>query len=211
MKVTFFTREYPPHVYGGAGVHIKNLSAHLARSIDVDVRCIGDQWSLDDRLGVKGYQAWERMWEGNEPKFNSVLGTFACNLSMVRDAIDADVIHSHTWYGAMAGYMGKLLYGKPYVVTVHSLEPMRPWKEEQLGRSYHLTSWIEKVAIENADRVVAVSQHSREEILQYFDIDPQRVVVIHNGIDLQRWRPLHTDETRRAFEIDKDYILFRKA
>lgn len=208
MKVTLLTREYPPNVYGGAGVHVKNLSEELSKLIDVEVRCIGNQ---ADRAGppeVKSYQAWERMWEGDNRLFNSALGTFSCNLSMVRDTIDADVIHSHTWYTAFAGYLGKILYNRPYVATVHSLEPLRPWKEEQLGRSYHLTTWAEKTALENADRIIAVSKHSSGEILENFDVDHRRVNIIHNGIDLTTWNPGHTIDTRRAFGIEGDYILF---
>jgi glycogen synthase len=208
MKVTFFTREYPPHVYGGAGVHIKNLSRELARLIEVDVRCIGDQQVQAQRLRVQGYQAWNRMWEGGNPKFNSALGTFSANLSMVRDPIDADIVHTHTWYASLAGFMAKLLYRVPFVATVHSLEPLRPWKEEQLGRSYHLTTWAEKVALENADRIVAVSQNSRGEILEHFNVDPNRVVVIHNGIDLEVWKPNPSEATRRAFGVADDYVLF---
>ena len=109
MKVTFFTREYPPNVYGGAGVHIKNLSRQLAKLIDVDVRCIGDQDENDLAFRVKGYQGWSRMWEGGDPKFNSALGTFAANLSMIRDPIDGDLVHSHTWYGSLAGTMARKL------------------------------------------------------------------------------------------------------
>jgi len=208
MKVTFFTREYPPHVYGGAGVHIKNLARELASRCQVEVRCFGEQTESAASLDVKGYQAWTRMWEGEDQLFNSTLGTFSTNLAMVRERITADVVHSHTWYGAMAGYMAKVLYDVPYVATVHSLEPLRPWKVEQLGRSYHLTSWIEKVALENADRIVAVSTHSRREILELFDVKPERVVVIHNGIDLNVWRPSAADATRKAFDITGDYILF---
>jgi len=203
MKVTFFAREFPPHVYGGAGVHLK-----LARSIEVEVRCIGDQDVADGRMRVRGYQAWPRMWEGENKFFNSALGTFSANLSQVRDGIEADVVHSHTWYGAFAGFAAKLLYDIPYVATVHSLEPLRPWKEEQLGRSYNLTSWIEKVALENADRIVAVSQDARREILALFNVDPRRVVVIYNGIDLNVWKRVESRATCRAYGIEGDYILF---
>ncbi len=156
MKVAFFAREYPPHVYGGAGVHLKNLSRELARTMDVEVRCFGNQDGAEGRLRVKGYPAWPRMWEGEDKLFNPTLGAFSTNLSMVRDRVTADLVHSHTWYGAMAGLCARTLYGVPYVATVHSLEPLRPWKQEQLGRSYFLTSWIEKMALESADRVVAV-------------------------------------------------------
>jgi glycogen synthase len=208
MKVAFFTREYPPNVYGGAGVHVKNLARELANLMEVEVRCFGDQDLSEPGLRIRGYGAWNRMWEGDKKLFNSALGAFSTNLSMVRDSIGADVVHSHTWYVAMAGFFAKMLYQVPFVATVHSLEPLRPWKEEQLGRSYHLTSWIEKVALENADRVVAVSENSRAEILQLFNVAPERVVVIHNGIDLSVWKPSQSSATRKAYGIEGDYILF---
>jgi glycogen synthase len=207
-KVCFITREYPPHVYGGAGVHIKNLSRELARVMDVEVRCFGGQDGTDGRLRVKGYRAWDHMDEGAEKKFNSALGTFSTDLSIVRDPIDADLVHCHTWYAAMAGFMARALYDVPLVATVHSLEPLRPWKEEQLGRSYALTTWVERVALEAADRVVAVSTQSRGEILDHFDIPPERVVVIHNGIDPTTWKPSPAAATRRRYGIEGDYILF---
>lgn len=208
MKVTLFSREYPPNVYGGAGVHVKNLSRELSRVAEVEVRCFGEQNEQTEHLKVKGYQAWSRMWEGDDKRFNPTLGTFSTNLSMVRDRIEADVVHSHTWYGSMAGYMAKVLYDVPYVATVHSLEPLRPWKEEQLGRSYHLTSWIERVALEGADRIVAVSKNSRQEILELFDVKDENVVVIHNGIDLDKWKHSDSGMTRKAYGIEGDYILF---
>ena len=208
MKVTFITREYPPHVYGGAGVHVKFLTRELAKAMDVEVRCFGEQREDRERLSIRGYQSWDRMWEGTEPRFNSTLGTFSTDLSVVRDAIDADVVHTHTWYASLAGVMAKTLYDVPLVSTVHSLEPLRPWKEEQLGRSYFLSTWAEKLALENADRVIAVSQHAREDILQHFQVAPERVKVINNGIDLDIYRPSTADGTRKAFAINGDYVLF---
>jgi glycogen synthase len=208
LKVCFLTREYPPHIYGGAGVHIKNLARELAQVMDVEVRCFGDQDIHEGRLRVKGYQPWSRMKEGAESKHDAVLGTFSTDLSIVRDPIDADVVHGHTWYAALAGYLAKVLYGVPLIVTVHSIEPLRPWKEEQLGRSYRLSAWAERVALEAADRVIAVSTQSREEILAYFGIPPERVVVIHNGIDPEVWKPLPAHATRRAYGIEGRYILF---
>jgi starch synthase len=208
LKVCFVTREYPPHVYGGAGVHIKNLARELAQVMDVAVRCFGDQDVTEGRLCVKGYQAWDRMAEGAEPRFNSTLGTFATDLSIVRDLIDADLVHCHTWYASLAGFMAQVLYDVSLVVTVHSLEPLRPWKEEQLGRSYRLTAWAERVALEAADRVIAVSTQSKGEILAHFNIPPERVVVIHNGIDLKTWKPSQATATRQLYGIEGDYILF---
>lgn len=207
MKATIITKEYPPNVYGGAGVHVKFLTRELAKRIDVEVRCFGDQVS-NGNPKVKGYQAWERMWDGDERKFNPTLGTFSTDLSIVRDRIDSDVIHTHTWYASFAGYVAKMLYDVPLVVTVHSLEPLRPWKEEQLGRSYHLSTWVEKIALENADRIVSVSQQATGDILQHFNIDPKRLKVIHNGIDLDLYRSIDVDSTRKAFDIDGPYILF---
>lgn len=208
MKVTIISKEYPPHVYGGAGVHVKFLTRELAKTMQVNVRCFGEQEIEDGNLTVRGYRTWERMWEGDEHRFNSTLGTFSTDLSVVRDTVDADVVHTHTWYAAFAGYMAKVLYGVPLVCTVHSLEPLRPWKEEQLGRSYRLSTWAEKLALENADRIIAVSEGSRADIVRLFDVDPERVAVIHNGIDLDLYRPLDADATRKAFGIGDDYILF---
>jgi len=208
LKVCFITREYPPSVYGGAGVHIKNLARELAQVMDVEVRCFGNQDLSEGRLRVKGYQAWKRMGEGAEQKFNSTLGTFSTDLSIVRDPLDADIVHGHTWYAAMAGFMAKVLYDIPLVATVHSLEPLRPWKEEQLGRSYGLSAWVERIALEAADRVIAVSSQSKEEILSYFNIPPERVTVIHNGIDPGTWKPSPERATRQAYGIEGDYILF---
>jgi glycogen synthase len=208
-KVCFVTREYPPNVYGGAGVHIQHLARELAQVMDVEVRCFGDQDSTKGRLRVKGYRAWDRMAEGAETKFNSTLGTFSTDLSIVRDPIDADLVHCHTWYASMAGFMAELLYDAPLVITVHSLEPLRPWKEEQLGRSYRLTAWIERIALEAADRVIAVSSQSKGEILAHFNnIPPEHVVVIHNGIDLETWKPAQKADTRKRYGIEGDYILF---
>jgi len=208
MKVCFISREYPPHIYGGAGVHVRNLTRELAQLMDVEVRCFGDQDLTRGRLRVKGYQPWDRVTDGLERKFHSVLGTFSTALSMVRDPVDADIVHGHTWYASMAGFMAKTLYDVPFVATVHSLEPLRPWKEEQLGRSYHLSTWIERVALEAADRIVAVSAKSKAEIVANFNVPAERVAVIHNGIDLETWKPSSAAATRQAYGIEGDYILF---
>ena len=194
--------------YGGAGVHVKFLTRELAKTMQVDVRCFGEQKIDQHNLTVRGYHAWDRMFEGDEVRYNSTLGTFSTHMSVVRDPMDSDVVHTHTWYASLAGYMAKVLYNIPLVSTVHSLEPLRPWKEEQLGRSYHLSTWVEKLALENADRIVAVSKHAREDILKYFDVKPDLVRVIHNGIDLDLYKHSNSDSTRKAWDIDTDYILF---
>ncbi|MBN2441420.1 MAG: glycogen synthase [Spirochaetales bacterium] len=208
MKVTFISKEYPPHVYGGAGVHVKFLTQELSKKMEIEVRCFGDQESSEHNLTVKGYKAWSRMWEGDEPRFNPTLGTFSQGLSIIRDSITSDIVHTHTWYAAFSGYLAKMLYDVPLISTVHSLEPLRPWKEEQLGNSFRLSGWAEKLALENANRIIAVSKHSKEDILAYFNVKPENIVVIHNGIDLDLYKHTDINNTRKAFNIGKDYILF---
>jgi starch synthase len=207
MKVTLFTKEYPPHVYGGAGVHVKFLAKELARIMDVDVRCFGEQDSREAHLSAKGYAPWDQL-KGAQ-KFSPVLETLSVNLLSQCETLDADVVHTHTWYAHFAGLLAKTLYGVPFVATCHSLEPLRPWKEEQLGRGYALSTWIEKICIESADKVVAVSRQMKADILEHFKIPADKVEVIHNGIDLDLWskRPL-SPALKAAWGIADDYVLF---
>lgn len=209
MKVTFLAREYPPYVYGGAGVHLRYLTQELTKLMQVEVRCFGDQDITETNLRVKGYRPKEALKCIHEPRFDSALNTISVNLGMVCDKIDADIVHTHTWYGHFAGYMAKLLYGVPFVATCHSLEPLRPWKQEQLGQAYNLSTWLEKVGIENADKIIAVSKLMKEDILKYFNVPEERVVVIHNGIDLDKWKytPI-TDSLKNEYGIKDEYILF---
>ncbi|MDX9722432.1 MAG: glycogen synthase [Myxococcota bacterium] len=208
MKVTIVTKEYPPYVYGGAGVHVKFLARELAKLMDVEVRAFGDQDVDDGSLKVRGYKGWPRMKEGGDPRHTGALDTFATDLAVIRDIMDSNIVHTHTWYASLAGYMAKLLYNVPLVATVHSLEPLRPWKEEQLGRAYHLSTWAEKLALENADRVVAVSKHTRADILKHFDVKPENVPIIHNGIDLDLYRAVESRATLEEHGIEGPYILF---
>lgn len=209
MKVTFITKEYPPNVYGGAGVHIRELARCLADMMDVDVRCFGNQRLKKGKLEVSGYQPEPKLHCKDQPKFDSLFNTIFTDLLILMDRIDADVVHTHTWYAHLAGFLASKLYQVPYVATSHSLEPLRPWKEEQLAEGYYVSTWIEKVGLENADRVVAVSRMMKEDILNNFSVDPDRVVVIHNGIDLNvyKYRPLRP-EIREEYGIDEDYVLF---
>jgi len=183
-RVDLLTREYPPEVYGGAGVHVEYLARELRPLVDeVQVRCFGA-----DRTGagVTGYG------EGAEPlrRANAALATMGVDLEMAADAAGAGVVHSHTWYANFAGHVAKLLHGVPHVMTMHSLEPLRPWKAEQLGGGYALSSWCERTAIEAADAVIAVSNGMREDVLAvYPDVAPERVVVVHNGIDTDEYAP----------------------
>ncbi|MGW9630150.1 glycogen synthase [Agromyces sp. NPDC055520] len=197
MRVDLLTREYPPEVYGGAGVHVAELVRALRSSIDVQVRCFG---APRDEAGTFGYPT--------PPSFataNPALGTMGVDLLMAGDTAGADLVHSHTWYANFAGFTAKRLHGVPHVVTAHSLEPLRPWKAEQLGGGYRLSSWVERAAFEDADAVVAVSEGMRRDILRsYPSIDPDRVEVVYNGIDLEDWAPHVDPETVRSLGVDPD-------
>ncbi|MDQ3107856.1 MAG: glycosyltransferase, partial [Actinomycetota bacterium] len=183
MRVDLLTREYPPEVYGGAGVHVEYLARELRHVVDdVRVHCFG---ARRDEAGVTAF--------GDPPGLlgaNAALRTMGVDLEMAAACAGTDVVHSHTWYANLAGHTAKLLHGVPHVVTTHSLEPLRPWKAEQLGGGYALSSWCERVAIESADAVIAVSAGMRADVLAaYPSVDPDRVVVVHNGIDTTEYHP----------------------
>jgi starch synthase len=194
VRVDLLTREYPPHVYGGAGVHVAGLTAVLRRSIDVQVHCFEGP---RDEPDVHGYRV-----PGELASANAALQTLGVDLEMAaavglpgHDGRPSDLVHSHTWYANLAGHVASLLHGVPHVVTAHSLEPLRPWKAEQLGGGYALSGWAEKTAYEAAAAVIAVSGGMREDILRsYPSIAPERVHVVHNGIDLDGWRRPEGDE-----------------
>jgi glycogen synthase len=211
VKALLVTREYPPHIYGGAGVVVDQLSRALARRMAVEVRCFGARGPEvgGERLTVRGYEPWERLRAGPDgPRFAPALETLSVGLAMARDPVDADVVHAHTWYADMAGLWIRTLYHIPLVVTLHSLEPLRPWKADQLGSGYRLSAWIEKTAVEAADRVIAVSGGMREDILRHFRVDPARVVVIHNGIDPDRFRRTEARDALAALGVREPYVLF---
>jgi starch synthase len=210
MKALMLTREYPPHIYGGAGVVVDQLTRALSQRMAVEVRCFGAREpSHDDRVTVRGYTPWERLKADTDgPLFAPALETLSIGLAMARDPVDADVAHAHTWYADMAGYWIRTLYRIPLVVTLHSLEPLRPWKADQLGSGYLLSSWIEKTAVEGADRVIAVSAKMRDDILAHFRADPAKVVVIHNGIDPDRFRRTEAREHLDRLGVREPYVLF---
>ncbi|MEW8996622.1 MAG: glycogen synthase [Thermoanaerobacter sp.] len=208
LKVTMFTNEYPPNIYGGAGVHVDYLVRELSKLMKVDVRCFGDQDFTADNVKVRGYKEWDKLKENSDPRYQKVLGPFSIDLAMVKDEIDSDILHCHTWYTFMAGFLAKKLYDKPLVVTIHSLEPLRPWKEEQLGNGYKLSSWMERTGIEAADRVIAVSHGSKEDILKYYNIPEEKVEVIYNGIDLNQYQKTDRNIARKKYGIEGKYILF---
>ena len=210
MKALQLTREYPPHIYGGAGVVVDQLTHALKKRMSVEVRCFGAREPTDDGVVVRGYTPWERLKadSAGEPRFAPALETLSIGLAMARDRVDADVAHAHTWYADMAGLWIRTLYRIPLVVTLHSMEPLRPWKADQLGSGYLLSSWIEKTTVEAADRVIAVSNKMRDDILAHFAADPARVVVIHNGIDPDRFRRTDAREHLDRLGVRAPYVLF---
>lgn len=191
LRVDLLTREFPPHVYGGAGVHVAELAAVLAQHAEVRVRCFdGPRDAATEASGVTGYVTPAALADAN-----AALATLGTDLVMADDVAGADLVHSHTWYANMAGHLGGLLHGVPHVVTAHSLEPLRPWKAEQLGGGYALSSWAERTAYLGAAGVIAVSAGMRADILRvYPELDPERVHVVHNGIDLTGWRRPAADD-----------------
>jgi starch synthase len=210
VKALFLTNEYPPNVYGGAGVHVDYLTRELARHIEVEVRCFGEQRGETARLRVRGYGAARIEFNGIDARLRSPLDAFGRCLGFAATPVTADVVHCHTWYSHLGGIAVKLAYGVPLVITVHSLEPGRPWKREQLGRGYELSSWIERTALGMADTIIAVSEETRQDILRLFDVKPERVLVVHNGIDTGEYRPVSSRNALRAYGVDpgRPYVLF---
>ena len=199
MKVALLTREYPPEVYGGAGVHVEYLARALAPLVDLTVHAMGA-----DRPGAVAHQPWDALKD-------QVLGFFSVDLSMADAVAGADVVHSHTWYTNLAGHLAALLYGIPHVMTMHSLEPLRPWKAEQLGGGYALSSWAERVAATSAAAVIAVSDGMRADIsAAYPSIPPERIRVIRNGIDTSEYAPDPATEVLDKHGIDRSrpYVIF---
>ncbi|HBH04284.1 MAG TPA: glycogen synthase [Candidatus Rokubacteria bacterium] len=209
MKALLLTREYPPHIYGGAGVVVDQLAHALRRRMAVEVRCFGEREPATDGIAVRGYTPWERLRGGPDgPRFAPALETLSIGLAMARDPVDADVAHAHTWYADMGGLWIRTLHRIPLIVTLHSMEPLRPWKADQLGTGYLLSSWIEKAAVEAADRVIAVSTRMREDILAHFGVEPRRVVVVHNGIDPDRFRHTEARDALDRLGVRPPYALF---
>ncbi|MFE2262527.1 glycogen synthase [Streptomyces griseosporeus] len=202
MRVGLLTREYPPDVYGGAGVHVEFLARELRPLVDLDVHC----WGEGRTDGVLRHRPWSRLDGAND-----ALRTFSVDLSMAAALEGRDLVHTHTWYANLGGHLAKLLHGIPHVMTAHSLEPLRPWKAEQLGGGYELSSWAERTAIEAADAVIAVSGAMRDDILGcYPALDPDRVHIVHNGIDTGLYRPDHGTEALSRIGVDpgRPYVLF---
>ena len=209
MKVLFLTNEYPPHIYGGAGVHVGYLSRELAKMMPVEVRCFGNQHVQEGNLTVIGFELDTAGFTCPKP-LRSAFGAVRRCTDFNTMNIDADLVHCHTWYGHFGGILAKKNYSLPLVITVHSLEPLRPWKREQLAGGYDFSLWVEKAALEVADAIIAVSSATKQDIERLFDVDPERVHVIHNGIDLAQYRKVDSTEALKRYSIDpsKPFLLF---
>lgn len=197
MRIDLVTKEYPPNIYGGAGVHVAELVKVLRQSIEVKVRCFGEVRDESDTYAYKHPSAYDSA--------NGALQTVATDLAMIEDISGTDLVHSHTWYANFAGQVASKLHGVPHLITAHSLEPLRPWKELQLGGGYRLSSWIERSAYEDATGIIAVSAGMREDILRaYPQIDPAKVTVVHNGIDLEAFQSSQDFDSVRANGVNPD-------
>ncbi len=210
LRALLLTREYPPDVYGGAGVHVDYLSRELAKLMAVEVRTYGDQHIRAGNLAVQGFRSAQDGVPETPEKLAMPLAALRVCLGFAARPAAADVVHCHTWYAHFGGLLTKILYGVPLVITAHSLEPLRPWKHEQLGRGADLAAWIERTALEAADAVVAVSQEMRSDILRLFRVPSERVHVIPNGVDTDEYRRTASRERLDPLGIDpaRPYVLF---
>ncbi len=207
MRVGLVTREYPPEVYGGAGVHVEYLARELSRLVDVEVHCFGK--ARRDPLVAHAYEPWDDI-AGDSPHV-AALRTLSVDISMAARLGGVDVVHSHTWYANLAGHLAALTYGVPHVVTTHSLEPLRPWKAEQLGGGYEVSKWCERTALEAADAVIAVSAGMRDDVLTcYPTVSPDRIRVVHNGVDTEEYAPDRRTDivTTLGLDPDRPIVLF---
>jgi starch synthase len=205
VRVAVLSREYPPEVYGGAGVHVEYMARELDRLVDLEVHCFGQprEGIVSGPAKVIAYQPWERL--AGPAKHLGALRTVSTDLAMAAGVEGGDLVHSHTWYANLAGHLARQLYDIPHVVTVHSLEPLRPWKREQLGGGYEISKLCERLAMESADAVVAVSAAVADDVLAcYPEIEPARVRIIHNGIDADQYRPDHGTDVLRRYGVDPD-------
>jgi starch synthase len=211
MRVGLMTREYPPNVYGGAGVHVEYLSRELAKKIEVEVHCWGPQSGDEGNLHVRGAEPWSRITEGREGKYKTALEAMSLNLVQTQSLTTTDIVHTHTWYVSMSGFLAKKLFGIPFVLTTHSLEPLRAWKAEQLGSGYAMSSWMERTAILDADAVIAVSKGTKDDIMRaYPEVNPERIHVIYNGIDLEEYQKTSDTKALTKYGVDPavPYVLF---
>jgi alpha-maltose-1-phosphate synthase len=209
MKALLLTNEYPPNVYGGAGMHVAELTRHLRGLISLEVRSFGEQHEEAIGWRVHGYPPAREQGPGDD-RLRPAWDAFGRDLAMAADPSDADLVHCHTWYTHLGGLLVQKANSIPLVITVHSLEPLRPWKREQLGGGYDLSSWVERTALESADAVIAVSRETREDVLRHFAVEPERVRIIHNGIDADFFAPDPATDALARHDIDptQPYVLF---
>jgi alpha-maltose-1-phosphate synthase len=209
MKTLFLTNEYPPAIYGGAGVHVDYLSRELAKLMEVDVRAFGEQHQDAPNLKVRGFPV-DTSEFGCPKNLKSIFAALTRCVRFNVAGIDADVVHCHTWYTHLGGILAKLNYGIPLVITIHSLEPLRPWKREQLGDGYDFSCWVERTAIEMADAIVAVSQGTKADVMRLFNVREDAIKIIYNGIDPDEYRPTKATDQLPQYGIDasKPYVLF---
>lgn len=210
MKALFYTNEYPPYIYGGAGVHVDYLTRELAKLMNVEIRCFGDQNVTDGKLQAKGFPVDESMFNGCPKPLKSPFGAIYRGLGYNGAGVDANVVHCHTWYTHFGGVLTKLTYGIPLVITVHSLEPLRPWKREQIGGGYEFSCWVEKTALEMADAVIAVSRETARDIKKFFNVKDDRLHIIYNGIDSDEYTLKTSKSCFEKFGINPNqpYVLF---
>jgi len=201
LSIALLTREWPPKIYGGAGVHVKNLAEALGatREVNSEVHCFGGP-----RVDAKGYELQAPFTE-----INPALQTLLIDMDMALNIKATDLVHSHTWYANFAGHLASKIYQVPHVITAHSLEPLRPWKAEQLGGGYQISSWVEALAYENAAAIIAVSDGMRKDVIaSYPKIDPEKVITIRNGIDTERFKPTDTPSILDKYGIKQPFALF---
>ncbi|MGV3460694.1 MAG: glycogen synthase [Flavobacterium sp.] len=210
MKIALFTNEFPPNIYGGAGVHVDFLSRELAKLAEVEVRCFGDQEVHDGMMNVQGIQPSLKNPDDSANPHLKMFQNLSRNVEMAQHTPQADVIHCHTWYTHLAGIYSRELLQAPLILTTHSLETHRPWKMEQLGNGYFLSRWIERSAYNAADGVIAVSQQMKHDVVEAYGISPDKVTVIHNGIDPGFYRPTFDESVLKEYGIDPDipFVLF---
>jgi glycogen synthase len=209
LRALLLTNEYPPSVYGGAGVHVGELARELRKRIGLDIRTFGEHDETVPGYRVRGYPPAHDLGRA-DPRQRGAWAAMSRDVAMALDPVEADVVHCHTWYVHLAGLLARAAYALPLVVTIHSLEPLRPWKREQLGGGYDLSTWVERTALESAAAVIAVSGGTRDDVLRLFDVPPERVHVIHNGIDPDFYAPDPATDALERYGVDPSlpYILF---
>jgi glycogen synthase len=210
MKIAIYSNEFPPDIYGGAGVHVDFLTQELAKLAEVEVHCYGDQKMKEGNLSAYGVNKHVNTASWTEGPHNKMLAHVLRDAEMTRTTVSADIIHCHTWYTHLAGILSRELLQSPLILTTHSLETHRPWKYEQLGNGYFLSRWIERHAYQTADGIIAVSEQMRRDVIEAYQVHPEKVTVIHNGIDPEFYQPTFNEALLKEYGIDPaiPFVLF---